>query len=53
MILIKKIKAAVLKQKQNWDPPHIKNVKLIVPENYAFTTDNNFFIALGMSEKNL
>ena len=48
----KKIKAAVLQQKQNWNAPHIKDLKLVVPENYAFTADNNFFIALGMPEKN-
>ena len=28
-----------------------QNLKLVVPENYAFTADNNFFIALGMPEK--
>ena len=37
----KKIKAAVLQPKQNWDVPHIKNLKLAVPENYAFTAVNN------------
>ena len=47
----KKIRAAVLQQKQNWDAPHIKNLRLVVPENYAFTADNNFFTALGMPEK--
>ena len=47
----KKIKAAVLQQKQNWNALHIKNLRLVVPENYAFTADNNFFIALGMPEK--
>ena len=47
----KKIKAAVLQQKQNWNAPHIKNLKLVVPENYAFTADNNFLIVLGMPEK--
>ena len=47
----KKIKAAVLQQKQNWNTPHIKNLKLVLPENYAFTAGNNFFIALGMLEK--
>ena len=47
----KKVKAVVLQQKQNWKAPQIKNLKLVVPENYAFTADNNFFIALGMSEK--
>ena len=46
----KKIKAAVLQQKQNWNTPHIKNLKLVVPENYAFTAGNNFFIALGIPE---
>ena len=25
-----KIKAAVLRQKQNWEPPQIKNLKLII-----------------------
>ena len=49
--LNKKIKAAVLQQKQNWNAPHTKNFRLVVPENYAFTADNNFFIALGMPEK--
>ena len=49
----KKIRAAVLQQKQNWNAPHIKNLRLVVPENYAFTADNNFFIALGMPEKSL
>ena len=47
----KKVKAAVLQQKQNWNAYHIKNLKLVVPENCAFTADNNFFIALGMPEK--
>ena len=51
MILTKKIKAAVLQQKQNWNAPQIKNLKLVVPENYAFTDDKNFFIALGMPER--
>ena len=48
----KKIKAAVLQQKQNWNAPYIKKLKLaVVPENYAFTADNNFCIALGIPEK--
>ena len=46
-----KIKAGVLQQKQNWNALHIKNLKLVVLETYAFTTDNNFFIALGTPEK--
>ena len=46
-----KIKAAVLRKNQNWNAPQIKNLKLVMPENYAFTADNNFFIALGVPEK--
>ena len=46
-----KIRAAVLQQKQNWNAPHIKNLKLVVPENYPFIADNNLFTALGMPEK--
>ena len=46
-----KIKAEFLQQKQNWDAPHIKNLRLVVPENYAFIADSNFFITLGMSER--
>ena len=38
-------------KKKNWNTPHIKNLKLVMPENYAFTADNNFFIVLGMPEK--
>ena len=43
--------AAVLHQKQNWNVPHIKNLRLVMPENHIFTADNNFVIALGMPEK--
>ena len=46
-----KINAAVSQQKQSWNAACIKNLRLIVPENYAFIADNNFFTALGMSEK--
>ena len=29
-----KIKTTVLRQKQNWNVPQSKNLKLVVPENY-------------------
>ena len=35
----KEIRAAVLQQKQNWNSPHIKNLQLVVPENYAFIAE--------------
>ena len=47
----KKIRAAFLQQKQNWNVPHIKNLKLVVPEDYAFIAHNNFFTEIGMPEK--
>ena len=47
----KEIRAAVLQEKQNWNALHIKKLKLVVPENYAFIAGNNFFTAFGMPEK--
>lgn len=41
-----KIKAAVLQQKHSRITPQIKDVELIKQENYAFTTNKKFFIAL-------
>ena len=41
-----KIKAAVLQQKQDLKVPQIKNLELAVLENYIFSTDDRFFIAL-------
>ena len=42
-----KIKTAVLQQKQDWKSLQIKDFKLIIEENYAFTPYNKFFIVLG------
>ena len=46
-----KIRAALLQQKQNRNAPQIKNVRLVVPENFVFIADNIFFTALVMAEK--
>ena len=42
-----KIKAAILQQRQDWEPPHIKGLRLVIPEDYTFMTSNTIFIALG------
>ena len=42
-----KIKAAILQQRQDWEPPHIKDLRLVIPEDYTFMTFNTIFIALG------
>ena len=44
-----KIKVAILQQRQDWEPPQIKNLRL----DYIFMADNTTFIALGMQDKYL
>ena len=48
-----KIKAAILQQRQDWEPPQIKNLKLVIPADYTFIASNNFFIALGIQDNYL
>ena len=48
-----KIKVAVLQERQDWEPPQIKDLKLVIPEHYTFMASNIFFIALGISDKHL
>ena len=47
-----KIKAAVLQQRQDWEMPQIKDLKLVIPEHSIFMA-SNFFIALGVPENYL
>ena len=42
---------AILKQKHDWEPPQIKDLKLVIPEHYKFMADNTIFIALGIPNK--
>ena len=43
-----KIKMAISKHRQDWEPLQIKNLKLVIPEHYTFIADNTIFIALGI-----
>ena len=43
-----KITAAILQQRQDWEPTQIKDLKLAIPEDYTFIASNNIFIALGI-----
>ena len=43
-----KIKVAILQQRQDWEPPQIKDLQLVMPENYTFIASNIFFILLGI-----
>ena len=48
-----KIKVAVLQQRQDWVPPQIKDLRLVIPEHYTFMASNIFFIALGIADRHL
>ena len=48
-----KIRVAVLQERQDWVAPHIKDLKLVIPEHYIFMASNNFFIVLGILDKHL
>ena len=48
-----KIKVVVLQQRQDWVPPQIKYVRLVIPEHYPFMASNIYFIALGIADKHL
>ena len=43
-----KIKVAILQQGQDWEPPQIKDLKLVIPEDYTFLAFNTIFIALDI-----
>ena len=36
-----KIKVAILQQRQDCEPPQIKDLKLVIPEDYTFMASNN------------
>ena len=38
-----RIKIAILQQRQHWEPPQIKDLKLVTPEDYLLMADNPFF----------
>ena len=48
-----KIKVAVVQERQDREPPQIKDLKLVIPEHYTFMASNIFFIALGIPDKHL
>ena len=42
---------ATLQQRQDWEPPQVKGLQLVIPENYTFIASNNIFIELGIQDK--
>ena len=53
MILLQKLRQAVLQQRQDWVAPQIKDLKLVIPEHYTFMASNSFFIALSILDNYL
>ena len=48
-----KIRAAVLQQRQDWEPAQIKNLKPVIPEHCTFMASNTIFVALGIPDNYL
>ena len=48
-----KIKRAIWKQRQDWEPPKIKNLRLVIQEEYIFMADNAIFYVLGIQDNYL
>ena len=45
-----KTKVAIIQQRQDWEPPQIKDLKLVIPEDYIFMASNTIFIALSIPD---
>ena len=43
-----KIAVLIRRQRKDWGPPQIKDLKLVIPEDYTSVASNNIFIALGI-----
>ena len=48
-----KIKVAIFQQRQDWEPPQIKDLRLVIREDYTFIASNNIFTALGIPDNYL
>ena len=44
---------AILQKKQNWEPPQIEDLKLVISEHYTFMVLNTIFIVLGITDNYL
>ena len=48
-----KIKVAILQQRQDGEPPQIKDLRLVIPEDCTFMASNTIFIVLGIQDNYL
>ena len=42
-----KIKVAILQQRQDWEPPQVKDLMLVIPKDYRFSAFSTIFIAFS------
>ena len=48
-----KIKVAISRQRQDWEAPQVKGLKLVIPEDYTFMASNNIFVTLVIPDNYL
>ena len=48
-----RVKISILQQRQDWESPQIKDLRLGIPEDYTFMASKTIFIALGIQDKYL
>ena len=48
-----KIRAVILQKRQYWEPPQIKDLKLVIPKHYTYMASNTIFITLGIPDNYL
>ena len=44
---------AIVQKRQGWEPPQIKDLRLVIRERYTFMASNTIFIALGIPDNYL
>ena len=48
-----KIKVVILQQRQDWEPPQIKDLRLVIPKDYTLMADNTIFYVIGIQNNYL
>ena len=48
-----KLKVAILQQRQDWELPRDKDLRLVIAEHHIFIASNSIFIALGIPDNYL
>ena len=52
-VAFKSLKVAIKQKRQDWEPPQMKDLRLVIPEDDTFMVSNTIFIALGIQDNYL